>query len=73
MTDVSRVASIFIGKTKGHATEALAKVICCLAGISITDDSDESPNWWMFAEQAAAVIDDLDARGLGCWKEGDAA
>ena len=67
MNDPSRVASVIIGQTKGDAVNALAKVICAIAGIAIVDD-DGSANWWMFTEQARVVINDLDARGFGSWK-----
>ena len=47
-----------------HAKKVLAMGLCRIVGIEPIDGLDGSPNWWMFADIAAKVIEDLQARGF---------
>ena len=47
-----------------HAKKVLAMGLCRIVGIEPIDSMDGSPNWWMFQDIAAKVIEDLQSRGF---------
>jgi len=51
--------------------EWLAKVLCLSVGISPTDPTDGSPNWWMFSKDAERIAADLEGRGFSipAWRD----
>jgi hypothetical protein len=54
--------TIYLSNPRDIKIELMAKLMCRLIGVAPTDPMDGSPNWWMFHNDAAKLIDDLDLR-----------